>query len=101
MNIREKMDAKWDEIIAAKNEREELFSDFDNNKDRIIELYYEIEIKQLEYVLLKREQLKQLKLTTLNPENVERIERINETCIKELQERLIKHGYIEGLPEGI
>lgn len=97
MNIREKMDIKWEEITSTKNDRENLFSDFDKNKERIIELHYEVEIKQLQYLLLKREQLEQLRKTSLSPENVDRIKEINETCINELQERLIKHGFKERL----
>jgi predicted nuclease with TOPRIM domain len=97
MNVREKMDLKWDEITATKNERENLFSDFDKNKERIIELHYEVEIKQLEYLLLKREQLEDLRKTSVDPENVERVNKINETCIKQLQDRLSSYGFIERL----
>ncbi|TFB14114.1 hypothetical protein E3U55_14455 [Filobacillus milosensis] len=97
MNIQEKMDLKWNEITATKKEREELFSDFENNKGKISELYYETEIKQLEYMFLKREQLEQLRKTTYHNENVDRVERILETCITQVRERLIKKGLKERL----
>jgi hypothetical protein len=91
------MGLKWNEITTTKGERENLFSDFENNKERIVELHHEIEIKQLQYLFLKREQLRQSKETSLDNENVERVKRINESCIEVLRKRLINHGFKERL----
>lgn len=93
MSIKEKMDLMWNEITATKNKREDMFSDFENNKEKIIELHYETEIKELQYLFLKREQLKQLKETSPDTEDVERIEAITDIAVQSLQESLIKHGF--------
>jgi hypothetical protein len=93
--IKEKLGMKWNEAQSIKNEREALFSDFDKNKSRIVDLYYEIEIKKLEYLLLKREQIEESKKTTNYLEAVERVERINENCIKLFRKKLTENGYGE------
>ncbi|APB77364.1 hypothetical protein BJH92_15460 [Paenibacillus polymyxa] len=92
MDIKEKMESKWEEIVATKNEREALFENFEDNKDRISELHFEVEIKQLQYMFLKREQLAEL-----DPDNVTGAEKINETCIELSQKKLIENGYEERL----
>ncbi|MER2005874.1 MAG: hypothetical protein ABS939_00360 [Psychrobacillus sp.] len=94
MNIREKIDSKWNEITAIKDEKLVLFSDFENNKERFIEIHYEGKIKQLQYLFLMRQRFEQLKKTTFVPENDEKI---NEERIKELQEVLIKQGFEQQL----
>lgn len=98
MDIKERMNSKMTEIADLKNEREALFSDFETNKERISELYYEIEIKKLQYMFLKREQLTELKKdekSAVVAESVSNVESINETCIKLLQKQLIESGFEE------
>lgn len=95
MNIKKEMEIKWSEIITTKNKRESLFSDFDKNKVEIVELHFEIEIMNLQYLLLKREQLTELKRSTSSNLNLEKIEQIVEVTISKLQERLIKNGLQE------
>lgn len=87
---------KWEEMKAIKNERESLFSDFEANKERIADLHFEAEIKKLQYMLLKREQLAAVQKTekvAIVRESAASVESINETCIKLVQEQLIKYGY--------
>lgn len=95
--IQENLSSKWDEITAVKKEREALFTNFDENKDRISELYYEIEIKKLQYMFLKREQLSVLKIISKVPDDVAKIEYVNETCIGIIQKNLVDEGYEERL----
>lgn len=97
MDIKQKMESKWEEITATKNEREALFDNFEANKNRISELHFEVEIKQLQYMFLKREQLAGVKRTALDPDSVTRIEKVNETCIELVQKQLIENGYEEKL----
>ncbi|QMV43726.1 hypothetical protein [Cohnella cholangitidis] len=102
MNIKEKMELKWEEMTAVKNERESLFDNFEANKERIAELHFEVEIKQLEYMFLKREQLAELKKTekvAIVAESVASVESINDTCIGLVQKRLIEYGYEERLKQ--
>ncbi|GAA0840511.1 hypothetical protein GCM10008915_36180 [Bifidobacterium pullorum subsp. gallinarum] len=99
MGIEEKMESKWKEITSTKDERETLFENFEDNKDRIAELHFEVEIKQLQYMLLKRQQLAELKKATLDPDSVVRIEEINETCVELARKRLVEFGYSERLKQ--
>ena len=99
MEIKLKMESKWEEITATKNEREALFDNFEANKDRIAELHFEVEIKQLQYMFLKREQLAELKKTAIVPDSVTGIEKVNETCIGLTQKHLIEYGYGERLKQ--
>lgn len=100
MSIKEKMELKWEEMTAIKNERESLFDNFEANKERISELHFEVEIKQLEYMFLKREQLAELKeneKVSIVLKSVADVENINDTCIELVQKRLIEYGYEERL----
>jgi predicted nuclease with TOPRIM domain len=97
MEIKQHMELKWKEITDTKNEREALFSNFEANKDRISELYFEIEIKQLQYMLLKRKQLSDLKIKAIDTNSIEGIEKVNETCIHLTRENLVLNGYMERL----
>lgn len=102
MGINERMEMKWGEITATKNEREALFENFEDNKDKISKLYFEVEIKKLQYMLLKRDQLAGLKTKVYDSDSVTRIEKLNETCVELLQKNLIEKGYEERLKqEGI
>ncbi|MGG3278997.1 hypothetical protein [Paenibacillus solani] len=97
MDIKQKMESKWEEITATKNERESLFDNFEVNKDKIAELHFEVEIKQLQYMHLKREQLAELKKNAFDPDSVTRVEQINDRCIGLTQKHLIEYGYEERL----
>ncbi|WP_103110973.1 hypothetical protein [Brevibacillus reuszeri] len=99
MDIKQRMESKWEEITATKNEREALFDNFDANKDKISELHFEVEIKQLQYMFLKREQLEKLKRTASDLESVTSIEKVNETCIELTQKQLIENGYEKRLKQ--
>ncbi|KJD43009.1 hypothetical protein QD47_24915 [Paenibacillus terrae] len=97
--LSKKMEFKWEEITVTKNKREALFDKFEANKDRISELYFELEIKQLQYMYLKREQLTEMKKTTTIPDSIMRIDKMNETCIHLSQKKLIEYGYKELLEQ--
>lgn len=97
MDLQKRMEAKMAEMEAAEVARESLFEDFENNKRRIAESYYEVEQLRLEYLMLKREQLnasridedRKIILETLND-----VEQINETCISILRKKLTHAGWI-------
>jgi len=100
MNINEKMELKWKEMTALENERELLFDEFEANKERIGELYFEVEIKKLQYMFLKREQLveqRENSSVAIIVDSVSNVESINETCIGLVQKQLIESGYEERL----
>lgn len=99
MNINEKMELKWEEITTTTNEREALFMNFEVNKDRISGLYFEREIKKLQYMFLKREQLTEMKINSYDQDSISRIEKMNETCISLLTKRLIEDGYEDRLKQ--
>lgn len=96
MDINEQMKAKMVEIEAAEAKRESLFEEFEVNKDRIADMYYEAEKLKLEYLLLKREQLQASKMNetrTIILSSIADVENINENCIRILQQKLIQAGY--------
>lgn len=91
------LDMKHEEIAMLKNERESLFDKFEENKNRITELYFEIEIKKLHIMNTKREQFVELKKTASDIAFIISVERINETCIAIVKKKLIENGYEERL----
>lgn len=98
MGIVEQMEAKWDEMGAVKKERGILFEDFEANKEKIAELYYEGEILKLQYMFLKRQQLAEADSTfPVVAESIDSVSSINENCISVLQKHLIKDGFEERL----
>lgn len=98
MGINEQMEAKWDEMDAVKKERELLFENFEANKAKIAELYYEGEFLKLQYMFLKRQQLEKFDRTSsVVSESIDSVKFINETCINLLQKRLIEDGYEDRL----
>ncbi|AJS59190.1 hypothetical protein [Paenibacillus sp. IHBB 10380] len=97
MDFTQRMESKWEEITVTKNERELLFDNFEANKECIAELHYEVEIKQLQYLFLKREQLAGLKEVLNTPDLMADIEKINETCISIAQKHLVEAGLKERL----
>lgn len=98
MEIKEKMEAKWNEMDSVKKERELLFENFEANKDKIAELYYEGEILKLQYMFLKRQQLDKANRTfPVVAKSIDSVNSINETCISVLQKRLIEDGFRERL----
>lgn len=99
MDINEQMEAKWQEMTDVKNEREALFDNFEANKDKIAELHFEVEIKKLQYMLLKREQLNEISRTDNMPGVTDNVKSINESCIAILQKRLIEDGFRERLQQ--
>lgn len=98
MEIKEQMQAKWDEMDFMKNERELLFENFEANKDKIAELHFEGEILKLQYMFLKRQQLEEFERTSfIVSDSIDSVNSINETCISLLQKRLIEDGFEERL----
>lgn len=98
MGIVEQMEAKWDEMDSVKKEREILFEDFEANKEKIAEMYYEGEILKLQYMILKRQQLAEADRTfPVVAESIDSVSSINETCISILQKTLIEDGFEDRL----
>lgn len=108
IEITETLKAKMAVIEALRAEREALFANFEGSKDRIGELYYEIELKELDYLYLKREQLNALKEKYSTPHeewgskfnddllaHATKVEKINETCIGLATKRLKEAGFLE------
>lgn len=91
------MEAKWREIEAVKAEREGLFQNEEENRDRIGALYFEKKILELQYMHLKRDQLKELQFSLLRPEYVEPAERLNEIGIGVLRRTLVQEGFKDRL----
>ncbi|GIO39286.1 hypothetical protein J41TS12_41470 [Paenibacillus antibioticophila] len=97
IDLQKRMEAKMTEITEAEAERESLFEDFENNKARIAESYYEVEKLRLEYLILKREQLNASRIYENRKvvlESLDNVEQINETCILILQKKLTDAGWI-------
>ncbi|WP_168121916.1 hypothetical protein [Paenibacillus sp. HB172176] len=83
-----------------KKQRSALFANEQRNQEQIKALYYEIEMMKLQYMLLKRQQLKELKEGTSFQkviESVEGTEKINEDCIRILRNNLLDNGYRDRL----
>lgn len=97
MGIEKELKQISNEVRRVKNERDALFLNFEANKDRISELHFEIEIKQLQYLFLKRKQLSDLKLSAIDVNSIVGIEKVNDTCIQLAQEKLVDNGYLERL----
>jgi hypothetical protein len=96
MELEQEMNLKWAEIEEAKAKRQALFADEIGNRDQIGVQYYEINILELQYMLLKRKQL--MELYDTSPYQVvrgsaENIASINEHCIRILRRELAKNGY--------
>lgn len=100
MTIENEMKIVWAEMEKLKNEREELFTDLEANKSRIANLHYEIEIKKLQYMIVKRGQLVAVNDASERvAQSAADVAEINETCIGILQKTLAEHGFSERLKQ--
>lgn len=108
LSIQQRLEEKSEQIEAIKQRRRTLFADVPANEKEIISLHFEIELKKLELLHIKREQITELKSSTdvydktMYLHQLTRLQSINEKCITLLVKRLFEEGHgLELKKEGL